>query len=440
MKQVMINIAVLLFVFLYAAVPVYAEETVTESEATLDLKKRILLDGTEYTPVELIADFIEAAFSETMWNEETGEDKGYFFENQVSHFKVDRTSPLYKKYDEAPSGIKNRIPWIAPYVQRTEGLPLFGHLTKWEKKEITIGLDWPLYGTEKLRKVNANDLRQDVFEWSDYTSTDPQKTYALLTAILNEIIPDIEDATGVKIKLQQPQDRIERTKDYAKIRIVPKATLTLENFFRSYRDHPRHYAEKLVAPTPTTEFALTFGGVTFAPYQRAQVDGYYYPEVNGEIGLSICKVFPAVGREMLKALLNECLVRSMGLPGVVENKKHAFLGAWNSAYDPYSKLPAFEGLDARIKLEGITVEEARKNFEQDKDALKFGTILNRARGRAIADPADFPRVEKDMSAYAALSDYDKFMLRLLYCEDIKPNMDRYAVMAVLVKSHRCWQK
>lgn len=399
----------------------------------------VTLDGRTYLKSEIMQSFIESAFSDTLWYEE-GRPEGYlgFFMRKLA------LDPLRGPTKSMQSG----YPWLAPYMHKKDHFPRAGVINKWPGRQVSVGIDWPVYRRDKmidaldpkwLKSANREEL-VNTSSQSHYRASH-EAVYKKIGEIIQEVIPDIEAATGLNISFNAPFSPVELSDDYARIRIVPLAYLNQQNYFKSdkfsgLRDTGISSDWSLLR----SEDAL-MGGVSFTPQLRAQVDGYLLPNEDNTIGLSICKVIPNVGDAMLRALIVECLARSLGFPDEVKSSA-THLGVWNREHDTYAKAVSLDGEKEALFNLPVDEEALRTKFGEDRIAYNSARndAMMKAKSPQYADPKKFPKVKKDMAPYLKLSVYDGFLLSLLYCDALKPGMDKYQAIVALTKTAACWDR
>lgn len=121
-----------------------------------------------------------------------------------------------------------------------------------------------------------------------------------------------------------------------------------------------------------------WGGVQFTPHNQEQVDGYFLPKTDNSIGMAMCNIGIDASDEVIKSQISECLARSLGFPDISTQRYHdVILSNW-----------------------GTPVKEGKP-----------------------------PKINGGFAAY------DKFMLKLLYCPEIRKQMDKYEVVKTLLKGN-----
>lgn len=341
---------------------------ITYDELWETKRRSIEIDGTSYSPGELIEDFLNVAFSEGVWNEDANLWNPDMFSKIIDRYgpqNLDlQDKDVRKEYEEK----KIAVPWLADYMYRPDGWPKHNVTHRWNK-EITIGIGWPRY------KINGpkTNLITSVY--------DQEWTAALYPSIAEHIkkqLPAIERSTGLSAKFISPDDPDDATREYARIRIIPKRTLErrTSSSMLGYQWYP-HQSEELL-----------WGGVLFETSTPKEMDAYLLPEVNNQPGLVICKIDGDLPEALFSALITECLVRAVGLPGRGGRPEKAVLGPWRSQVGPDHP-------------ENSPVSSA-KNLPQ------------------------------------TLTPYDEWMISLLYCPSIKSGMDKNQVLQALTsKKDKC---
>jgi hypothetical protein len=124
---------------------------------------------------------------------------------------------------------------------------------------------------------------------------------------------------------------------------------------------------------------------------------------------------PKVSKEMMASLITECLIRSLGLPEMIEDQSSdAFLRHWNVAEDSVSKLLSQDG------------EAALSRTASPQPVIWGNEGLPEELTKAVSTKT--------------ITDFDAKMLALLYCKELKPGMDRLTVVVTLLNSQECGLK
>ncbi|HEX2751509.1 MAG TPA: hypothetical protein VHP34_00075, partial [Alphaproteobacteria bacterium] len=99
--------------------------------------------------------------------------------------------------------------------------------------------------------------------------------------------------------------------------------------------------------------------ILFTPQSDKQVEGHFFVNPQNEIQAAVCYIPTFVSQEMQQHLIDECLLRSMGMPDPILNQERlasrpAFLlGYWNDfdKWDPQRHMRLKEG---KLSVSGIT--------------------------------------------------------------------------------------
>lgn len=360
--------------------------------------EKIRIGDAYFTRGQIIEDFLSVAFSESMWNQEMDRAD---YERQLEEFLENypdlNDASIKKKYE----GFKITRPWAADYIYYPHGWPKRGVLSKWEN-EISIGIDWPPYGrSADIEGAGGN---------SPY-SEGLQSSYPVIQDQIAKLIPDIKAATGLPVRFVMPGDPEDKTERFARIRIVPVRHTELNNAFKTLR-----YTGYKKGPYDPWSFRENenhlWGGVSFTPSSRTQVDGYILPNSDNSIGLSVCKIAPYVGEDFIRALITECLARALGLPDLSVQSKGGVLGAWNDINAKYSKVPFMDGNEAAVFYERKMQETGKK--------------------------PEFT-IPENIKTFHEFSAYDEYMIALLYCKEVRSGMDKAGLVRVLAEG-RCLKK
>ncbi|ACK50905.1 hypothetical protein Msil_1962 [Methylocella silvestris BL2] len=225
---------------------------------------------------------------------------------------------------------------------------------------------------------------------------------------MKDTLSEIGGAVSESVTFVPPGDPREVTKDYAKIRIVFLPETGLHNHFK-FRD----YQTGMASEDWYTQLSQAYvAAIPFTPTSPTQVDGFLLSNADNSLGLAVCRIVAGLPRKVQKALINECLVRAMGLTELLPDKPQSTLGPWNRPYDATEMTPLADG---------------------DKSFWSLGTQAEKEkyfRELPIVQAARAPDV----------TDYDKRLLSILYCPDIKPGMDKYQAIIALLRNNTCFKK
>lgn len=304
--------------------------------------EKIRIGDHEYTRGEIIADFLNVAFSNAMWNEDADKRNELGFAKIIDEYiSYDRKS----EQDHLGKARNGQFRWWTEHIHSDGKWPSRGVINKWSK-EIRVGIDWPAFKQAK----------------------EPSKDREILHRAALKYAAQIFPYTGFPytvLSLDDPQDEAERR---GQIRLVAG----LAEGPGDVRTHARMNSFQF---NPFATEWLNFGGVLFESSDYEYMDGYLLPSINNDLDLSVCKVAKSLPEQVTENLVLECLTRSLGLPGNSSN--------------PESHL----------------------------------------RSRSSAS---LPKLVPD------LSDYDAYMVKLLYCKKIKPGMDKNEVFELLTRRNDCF--
>lgn len=379
-------------------------------------KEVIRVGNQTYSKSQIIRDFLTVSFSNTLWNEEfSSEDAikrkfdsvSQLVENYGLYSNRDTKSKTYLTLRER---FKKEAPWLWPYIAHENGFPKHNAINKWQK-EITIGIDWPAFNSLEGKEPSGLP-RVGV-------PRGPIDSYSVIQRQIEKLIPDLSKLTGLPVKFIEPGDPRERTEEFARIRIIPRggSMWVVEGKprvpFKTFKNitHSTFYDMWFFTQNEND----LFGGVVFTPGSRAQVDGYLLPNPDNSIGLAICKV-PAsvVGEKLMKALVTECLARSLGLPSLLDNRFDLSLGQWNLSHEKLSKTVS---LDGYVETIFPKKPDAPVKSEQAKELVRKFT--------------------DETHLYTELQPYDRALIALLYCPRLKPGMDKYQAIDALLGTNEC---
>ena len=374
-------ITALTFVFaLQSTAPLADNKKVDTTTAPLP---RYTIDGKQYLKDQLAMEFIQSAYPRSMWSDDLlNRGVGFLTPSWYSR----KSHPTLNFYPD----------WLVEYALREKGRPVFDGLNRWQG-DITIGVGFP-----PPSKVH-------------------EKTEGFAARATDQILriqKDLQSATGRRVTYIPPDD--ETPANFARIRIIDG---DLESFFRENKF--KLYRAKMgpiATPLQTNQCTeYDFGKYNFMQYleglfqdavrftslARAQVEGYFVTDNKNNIEFAACYIWPHHETKMLNALINECLVRAMGLPEQPLRQDTALIGNWNLAHDGHSK---------RYVLDGD-----KKNMRASKEKYR-----------------PFPNA-LTTNAPQELTAYDKTILGLLYCNKLSAGQPRYDVMDQFFKSDDCFE-
>lgn len=354
-------------------------------------EKTYVFDGKTYSVSQLLDDFMEVAFSDKPWPMEDG---------------VDATYMLGRKFDEAtqresilsltPRREGTRLeyflrdfPWMEEFAAQPRSFEYGDRLHKWNRKKIRISFDWPAFsGREHLSPISIENLPfcGPASQYCAYVSALASGHHKDIVDHIQSVATELEQITDADLSVIMPGTKEEASAEFARIRIVFEEKNEQKNFFKFHRygkhkrviDWRMRYNEHELKPA-----------VSFTTDIRSQVDGFLVISEDRSIGLSVCKIMPVVGADLMRSLLTECLVRSMGLPDLLSRDAESVLTNWNAQYDAYSLLKDLDGREKALRPAPVRIERA------DLPALSPTKVFDH------------------------LTEYDRFMLGLLYCDKIK---------------------
>lgn len=379
---------------------------------------KIRIDGVEYKKSELIEDFINVAFSDLPWN---------------SDMKPEDREDIHRRffsggYPDAYQTLKrlgvttDAVPWMAPHIGEKLTLPLNKRnvLSRWETEDITIGIDWPRYvpGEEGQKRYEYYARKRNYS--TQYSIENAANYYPRFIKAIKDQLELLSQVTGKTIRLIEPSDIQDGSEGYARLRIIPSYVRDrrVANPGPGYRFHPQIFESTL------------FNGILFESFTSTYFDGYLLPRQNYVVDMAVCKVDPSLDDALFIALVNECMVRSLGLPSISASER-SLLSLW------HTKDESPLGMSMYAFKSGRDIYES-KIYRGDDERLeaegKLHEAERRRRGKVwIVIP------KKTLLAFGGLPAYDQALLRLLYCPDIKSGMSVEQVEEVLNKDSRCFE-
>lgn len=365
------------------------------------------IGGEEYTRDQLVIDFIQVAFSKSIWQETTP------FRNIHERFFLHFYQREHKK-DNLIGVVKN-TPWAHEFVFRDLGHPKFDGLNKWTVDKIEIAFGWPpALGTLQNWEPSEQNHHR-------YQSIIKPHIVASITKIEN----------AIDIPISMIERKKETTNDFARLRIILYDDASAKNYFKMEPDQRKTFVHPVTAIGNFQKYLVD--AVRFTPVSRSQVDGYFLTDKDNNIQLAICLLNSKNDDALLKSLTTECLLRAMGLPEVSRLSKTSTLSNWNRAYDPYSRRYI---LDGSLLLDTIPTEKPMLPDVVTKRDARKTSVKEDNRNTDV-------QVYSDMASshvIQEITEYDLALLRTLYCKSLVPSMSRYEVLTTLYNSDNCFKK
>ena len=419
-------LSLFLTLFCLAAFDCFAAEG--EGQAVGDAEKAYVLDGVTYTKDQIIEDFLNVAFSDLPWNADAGEED----QQKILNFYLSSNPKLNKSwwdflFNNKTETNQNKgkynskiVPWLAPHLAKNMDLPLNRRnvITKWPGSHISIGIDWPRYTLSE--KHSYGKYAPKVYT-TPYTPSGFGQYYDLLLAKAEAQTKALADATGLDVKVVPPDAMVETNQNFPRIRIVPDTVSSI----RTWEQGDSNYH-------PVIDEESLLNGILFQSYTRNYFDGHLLPDSHYNLDLTICKIDPTLEERFLTALINECLIRSLGLPGISKNS-HSLLSSWHTIpdltlYERRKKAFAYRLSDKEIV--SFMDKSALKGYE-DRGQDEFAERMKMNTFWITLD-------EKLVSSFSTIPAYERMMISLLYCPHIKPGIGKTEVEGILRESDKCF--
>ena len=362
--------------------------------ATPSYADNVVLDNKGYSREELIDDFLNVAFSDTPWNADAGVEDLKNFHKAYVLPQPTLWERVKKYFIDSPSFDDSYMARHFFYKHRRkpspEALMQRNLITKWGMNELKYGIDWPV--DTILSKAEAKYVYGPNSPYEGISGPQLKPSEVLLEqydVFYNHIVRSIVDLmkfTDRDMSVLKPDSYIDRSVDHARIRIVPYTRWRPRSWLvYDYHDF-----------SPDTHEARLMNGVLFQSYTRGVIDGYLLPVKDHSVDMAICKVMPNMEEERVSALLNECMVRTLGLPGFSFNA-NSLLSHWHTD-------------------EGI-VDIAKRSITRVEIAQEDVDFFSRK-----------------------IPEYDRFMIALLYCPQIKSGMTQIQVKDIFESDKLCFER
>ena len=226
-------------------------------------------------------------------------------------------------------------PWMAPFMFHDTGVPKFAAINKWNKDiQISLGFPNDLKPASKyLKEVTQYDLLGASLE---YDSSKPVENQETVISQIQQIAPILSDLTGLQVTYIPHEKEAEDL--FASVRII-----IMPGKYELFKIPAHHFGmgSNYSASGPYFFFGgivWTYmpGSVFFTPALDNQAYGYILPDGKNNIQMSFCYIWQGHDEVKLRSLVNECLVRSLGLTNVIYTKEASFLKEWNGEKHPKS--------------------------------------------------------------------------------------------------------
>lgn len=309
---------------------------------------------------------------------------------------------------------QSAYPWLYPHLVPENGLPKPLAVNKWTQPiRIAFGMpndlkpfeDAPQNGKRAFKLIDPQLLggKWTGFYFAINDRIADIKNYDRFSVVENEIkvfaevvspivgIPVSYIAPDLETKEQYGNIRINLFKDDSLITQSADQLVSDGAFKRVDRQIPGIYGVKWgsFAHVPTSFAAVesAFRGPLVFHNAKRHVEGYLLANEKNEIDMAVCYIWQGHKLEILRGLIRECLMRSMGFPDTayplsgVLDKELSILGSWNGNTGP------------------------------------------------------IPRYSDYLHQPFSLTDTDRFFLRLLYNQKIRAGMDYMTARKIIDEPH-----
>lgn len=218
---------------------------------------------------DVLYDFFKMAFADKMWNED----------KPVGQFK--KALQKFPFIDsDIPQSTKQSRSWLLDNIDRASGVPDNGVIHKWTE-EITIGFGHP------------------------FSNFVPNQNEEVLKRTVDKMIPELEQATGLPVRLITPDQDSYKGNHFGRIRIMPVMEVGDQTFSSSF-----------AAPEIPNEARL-WEAELFENANSKAMRGFLLPKSNNELDVVVCKIKVQIAPADFQSQVEECLLRSVGLPGAM---------------------------------------------------------------------------------------------------------------------------
>jgi len=335
---------------------------------------------------------------------------------------------------DIPAGYREKYPWLYEFMYREKGTPRFYAINKWAQPvRISFGFpnDLQPYVSSTVEK-NSHDLKSKLPEVNlvkGLNETNKREVFDWAEEEILSSIPEMQEVTGLDISFVK-SETTDSVDNLGNMRIVlysgrpEKNGISPIQFRGAMRNaYFRQYLDVLYLQT----------AVRFTPETVKQVDGYILPNADNTIGMTFCYVWDGHPKDVLQKFIRECLFRSLGMPGEVYLNDASILSFWNDA-GKYKKMKKiFEEIKEKEHLkatepEGFPFAQNPTFFEREEKETRD---ITDAKSKLLSDKVPVPIKE---SQKRKLSDFETYLMRLLYSEYIKAGMSEMDVYWRIVEN------
>lgn len=337
---------------------------------------KLVFDGIEFEPYQIERAFLSSVFSDEILNK-ANESLNL---GMSSLYKAEEGDFLSRRV------LKSEYPWLYPHIYPDRGLPKLMAVNKWVHP-IRISFGMPNDGQSFLSpdkrssKARAIDSRYSIRSSEDFLeSSQFQEIWKGVSANFESL----SQSTGLDIRFISKEDISKGS--WSNVRI-------------NFRDDPEEnsydleaagFGEKNFVSMRSLQTTYMKTGFKFTSESERQVEGYILSNHKNEIEMAVCYLSKEHSPEMLKNLLSECIIRSLGFPSGFSwaiardtNLPKSYIGFWND----------------------------QQKWSGEKSMLR--------------------NVIEELEPLPTLSEFDMYLIQTLYNPKIKPGMDYIQVQEIL---------
>lgn len=283
------------------------------------LQENVTLGGIDYTDKEVEEAFLSAALSE---RSEFARDQvpGFFLDD--NHLKPERLSVEF--------------PWLYKFIHRKGDVPQYSTINKWAKPpRIAFGMPNRLGPFSVSPDVPHHRFPNGVILIHDarYITTSERYEFGKIQdrdkviASIRRDAATLSSVTGLPIEFLSWRD--DTKEDYAEIRIAFAGNKEPEEGIKYDLSKLVHNRPSCITGYRVNLFRADLerfipGIVHFTLGHNNLVDGFVLSNSENEIELAVCYIH---NNSKIEQNIRECLLRSMGFPGVAELRQASYLSA-----------------------------------------------------------------------------------------------------------------
>ena len=375
---------------------IFALNIVQTARAEEPIPNVVMLDGKEYSREQLVDFLLQSA---------------------IANYAPQKNLKIKKNFERwSISEMKARYPWISDYYLKDQNLSKSNVVNKFGKKKTPyhkrklyekaqvqvavgyphklkdFGSSWDYWLKQAMKKRYYSFGESNLVHGGYFMNIVENETMDIVEALRAKDIP-----VNLSYRLNENEHLGLKSDRIAQIRIIPFGRYLESTGMAEYKSDSVAMIDTSFTNRKVTVFRsfLIFyldEKFEFTPGSYRSVEGYALTDENNELKMTFCYIYNGHKADMRQALIQECILRSLGLINFYQGE--GFLSAWNEILEPDVDLSADDG--------------HRKKMEAYKKT----------------PPNDIP----------SLSELDLYLLNMLYRDDVKAGMNADEIRQTLMEN------